>query len=526
MSGSVGELHGGDPIDSTSIQDVAPSLVPSTTGQVLSSTFAQQFSQNPSVGLARVAGMAASRQGETDPETGIQTVAPDPIVPKDDLNKQFGIPGVLSFDKDDTAQNAQILHDHHVAEIQRADIISRAPDSILAGGVARFGSSTAAGLLDPLNIASAFVPGVPEARVAGLLGDAALGAGGRLAVRAATGATQGIAGQAALAPVEYGVARAQQDDWDAGTALSSIAFGGLIGGVLHGGLGAIEDAGHGAPEWARQVQAVPRDLQETIAKGSMAGMAEDAPRPMDQILDLHSQLKDLQSSLEQARAGFGAEPEQPADTTRFFHGYKDDNVPDSGGDRFVVPDATTARDFNTDTPNNVSYVDVPNDHPVLSGSGGLKDDVNNSLRSGQLPEELAKQMQPYPPMTRLDAEGQDARIADLQQKMQDVGQKAEQIASAARTPITDQDIPQQREIAMRAATSPEITGDPVKDMAAIKQHDADFQQFVKQEKDAGRWGDAEDNALQKITERQALGEGDAKAFASAASCIARNMASA
>lgn len=293
QASTAGGLYGGAPIDSTTEEQIAPSLVPSTTGQVLGATIAGAFADSPTVGLVRNLAASGAEYGVVDPETGEQVAPPEASVPKDQLNKDYGIPGVLSFDHDMPASVAQSLNEHHMAEIQRADILQRNQGGLLSGGAARFATSTAVGLLDPLNLAAAFVPGVPEARIAGLLGDEALGAGGRAAVRALSGATQGVAGQAALLPLQYGLAKSQQDDWDMGTALSSLAFGAASGGLLHAGIGAFADRGGQLPAWSKIAQQPP-ELQDAMFRGGMAALSEDRPIDVAGAVDVHDALSSAQ----------------------------------------------------------------------------------------------------------------------------------------------------------------------------------------------------------------------------------------
>ena len=487
------ELQGGDPQGSVTEEALAPQLVAPSTGQAFTAAAAQAFSTSPGVGSARfaarqqAAGQTASPltavglpslidQAAPDAQSGITPAPPEADVPKDQLNKQFGIPGVLSFDKDMPASIAQDLHDHHVAEIQRADVLQRAAQGTPLGGVAQFVGGFAGSLLDPLNIAASFVPGVPEAKVAGMLGDTALGAGGRLAVRAATGATQGAAGALALQPLQYAVDKAQGDDWDMGTALSSIMYGGLIGGVIHPGLGIIEDA-HGLPDWAGSVAQQPRELQEAATRGAIASVTDDRPVQAADAFDINTKLR---------------EAEQP---------FKFDVPPEANPTEAAVTQQLGA------------YADRL----------GVKLDPDEALTMARTITEAAPE--------QADAAGQ-AVLQDIQSRSDPVAaatadnprlqaqDTAQQMAADQQKSVADPAIEQaQRDAVARATTAPNPTGDPVKDLTLVQQHAQDFNAYVQQAKALGNWTDADDAHLSRIAETEALGDGEAKAYARAAACL-------
>ncbi|HBM7739289.1 TPA: hypothetical protein LZ417_005308, partial [Escherichia coli] len=106
---------------------------------------------------------------------------------------------------------------------------------------AQIAASLGASLLDPLNIASAFVPVVGEARYANLLARAASPLG-RAGVRAGVGALEGAVGAAIIEPLPLLAAAQDQTDYGLSDSLANIALGGLLGGGLHTVGGAISDA--------------------------------------------------------------------------------------------------------------------------------------------------------------------------------------------------------------------------------------------------------------------------------------------
>lgn len=126
----------------------------------------------------------------------------------------------------------------------------------VAGGAAQLGTALAVSLADPVNIGSAFVPIVGEARYASLLQRAGTSLLARGGVRAGVGAIEGSVGAAILEPMIYSNQRQLQADYDTFDSLMNVGFGGLFGGVLHSGGGGVADlfarrAGTGA--WAESI---------------------------------------------------------------------------------------------------------------------------------------------------------------------------------------------------------------------------------------------------------------------------------
>jgi hypothetical protein len=115
-------------------------------------------------------------------------------------------------------------------------------------GVAQFGVAIAGSFLDPLNIASAFIPAVGPARMAAMAAKF-----GKSGSRAMKGAIDGAVGAAVLEPLIIGAAAAEQDD--SYTLLDSflnVAVGSALGGGLHVGFGKISDKINGTPPKTRQ----------------------------------------------------------------------------------------------------------------------------------------------------------------------------------------------------------------------------------------------------------------------------------
>lgn len=243
-------------IGNTLAEAEGTALIPSTTGEVLGAQFRQSFAENPASRLVRWVG----RNLEAYPIT----MSPE------EANNEYGIQGRLSFTEPVSRTTARDLHDFHQRSAIREDVIARRETGVGTGAVARFGVSLGAAILDPLNIASAFLPGVREARVASLLGGAAAGVSGRLAVRALAGGSQGLVGAAALEPLNYWLSQQDKDDYTMGDVLTNLAFGTILGGVMHGGIGLVRDRRAGLPAWSPE-------MHEAALRHTLASVAEGRP---------------------------------------------------------------------------------------------------------------------------------------------------------------------------------------------------------------------------------------------------------
>ncbi len=213
-----------------------------------------------------------------------------------------------------------ILIERKREEVKRKLILDNAPAStipvqLLAG----FGAS----VLDPINIASAFVPIVGEARYASMLARAGTSVAARAAVRAQVGAVEGAVGAALVEPLVLYASAQDQADYGAVDSLLNIAFGSVMGGGLHSAGGYISDVRRGtllegvkaespavagqAPakispqQFALRVDEDPmlalRDSLERGIQGDRARMAEDAGRQARETLmpEIRAELQEIAS---------------------------------------------------------------------------------------------------------------------------------------------------------------------------------------------------------------------------------------
>lgn len=131
---------------------------------------------------------------------------------------------------------ATLLADRHDERAEFKTTLSRSRGG-LGLGAAQFGVAIAGSFLDPLNVASAFIPSVATARLATTASRM-----GRSGNRFTTGMMDGAIGAALIEPIVIGAAAAEQDaDYGLMDSFLNVAVGSALGGGLHWGAGKISD---------------------------------------------------------------------------------------------------------------------------------------------------------------------------------------------------------------------------------------------------------------------------------------------
>ena len=139
-----------------------------------------------------------------------------------------------------TEEALQILIDRKKEEIEFTFQQEAAPDGVLPMA-AKFSAQIAAGLMDPINVASAFIPVVGQTRYAQMLARST-GALSRAGVRAGVGVAEGAVGALLVEPIIYAAAKQEQADYSMADSIVNVLMGGVMGAGLHAGAGAISDA--------------------------------------------------------------------------------------------------------------------------------------------------------------------------------------------------------------------------------------------------------------------------------------------
>jgi hypothetical protein len=203
--------------------------VPSSTGEVLTETFAQAYEENPIKAVRRFFELSE------DQRTG-------PRLTAEQARKRLadaGMDEIVVGDAGITNAALLTLMDRKRIERRRQEVFAMAEGGV-GQTAARFGIAAATTLVDPLSAGLNFVPIVGQARYARWLAGAR-GLGGRVAVRAGVGTAEGAAGAAIAEVPIYAMRRQEQADYDMGNSLLNVAFGGVIGSGLHVTVGSTAD---------------------------------------------------------------------------------------------------------------------------------------------------------------------------------------------------------------------------------------------------------------------------------------------
>ena len=137
-------------------------------------------------------------------------------------------------------------------------------------GAAQFGVAIAGSFLDPLNIASAFIPVVGPARMAVMASKL-----GKSGSRAMAGAIDGAVGAAVVEPLVIGAAVAEQDkSYTMLDSFLNVAVGSALGGAMHVGFGKIGD----------QLNKLPPQTRELAGKTALGQSLGDTQVKLDNII--------------------------------------------------------------------------------------------------------------------------------------------------------------------------------------------------------------------------------------------------
>lgn len=253
-------------------------LVDIPLSDVIGATASETFATSPTPAMWKSSALEEMQQGRQQSEESIArfgtlpgvTHAPTtPLLSKKDADAKIdaaGLTGRLKIPDTGMRQAAvEMLIENKTRELRNDFILGRYQGGI-AGGAVQLGTALATSLADPINIVSAFIPVVGEARYAQILGRAGTSMASRAAVRGAVGAIEGTVGAAMVEPLIYTSQQQLQADYDGYDSLMNVGFGAIFGGALQPAAGAIGDvlarrAGMGA--WSENLTAVgERELPE------------------------------------------------------------------------------------------------------------------------------------------------------------------------------------------------------------------------------------------------------------------------
>ena len=131
---------------------------------------------------------------------------------------------------------AQLLAQNYDKRAAITQTLSRSKGGFALGS-AQFGTMLLGSVLDPINVASAFIPVFPAARYAHLVTKF-----GKTKARALRGVVEGSVGAAIVEPIVLGQAALEQDEnYNLLDSFLNVTVGGVLGGGLHVGFGKLSD---------------------------------------------------------------------------------------------------------------------------------------------------------------------------------------------------------------------------------------------------------------------------------------------
>lgn len=199
--------------------------VPVPLSKSVGASFARAYEDNPFYKII---------EKSLEPETG-KTLSRDKALK---IAQDLNIP--ITIDEDTISSDALQFRLSRQARTQQYERTqARQKDGFVATALG-IGAGFAAGVTDPINFGTAFVPFLGPARYSAILAKAATPIQ-RLAIRAGVGAVEGGAITAAIEPANYAVSRSLGDDYTGYDSFMNIAFGTGLSAGFAGGGGLIAD---------------------------------------------------------------------------------------------------------------------------------------------------------------------------------------------------------------------------------------------------------------------------------------------
>jgi hypothetical protein len=260
------------------------------TWDMVQATASETFGSNPTEALQRRDDLGLARKAKDrldlrlpwlreDPNASryVKGEAASPLLSKAEADAKIdaaGLTGKLKVpDAGEHSAALDMLIDFKTRELRNKFLQDRYKGGI-AGGATQLGTALATSLLDPINIGTAFIPIVGEARYAEILGRAGTSMIGRAGARGAVGAVEGMFGAALVEPIVYQSKKDIQADYTSMDSLINVGFGGVFGAALHPAAGAVGDvfarrAKVGA--WAESINSAGEREVPDVPEGFMVG---------------------------------------------------------------------------------------------------------------------------------------------------------------------------------------------------------------------------------------------------------------
>lgn len=286
---------------------------------------------------------------------------------------------------------AQLVGRAKAREIERQGVLARFQNA--HAWPVTLGTGVGAFLLDPLNAASTFLPGIGEETVAARLGGGFLA---RTVGRVAAGASAGAISQAPLTALKYGLGQEEASDYDLRSAFRDMGFAAAGGAVMQAGMGALSDvlrarrapaAAEAPPEPVRaeaaEVISAPATAKADAMRAAVAQVAEGRPVDVTPVTEGSAPAAIAERQQQLARDGFAPGMAQGDFDAAYREAYGPEEKPEEGEpERAAEEPPPTLPEVPGATP----YVPMPREPARLvswlQANGGLKDaggDVRHTL---------------------------------------------------------------------------------------------------------------------------------------------------
>ena len=181
---------------------------------------------------------------------------------------------------------AKLLGQEKADQIDRESVISRFQNA--HSWPVNLGTGIAAFLMDPMNLATSFIPGVGEESVATRLGGGFLA---RTAGRVTAGGAAGAIAQAPLTAVSYGASREDLSDYSLRDAFRDLVYSAAGGAIFHAGLGSLGDIigkkAPLAPPEAKPILEAPASVKYDAMKTAVAQIVDGRPVDVLPVFSAH-----------------------------------------------------------------------------------------------------------------------------------------------------------------------------------------------------------------------------------------------
>ena len=247
------------------------------TLDVLGATLDETLYYNPASALGRLLEqkLGSGRKGTT-------------LSAEEYQESEFFRPGIEVGDEGITTGLASLLADRHDQRRDFQTTLSRSRGGI-GLGAAQFGVAIGGSFLDPLNVASVFIPSVAASRFASLSARY-----GTSRSKIATGVVDGAIGAAVIEPVVIGAAIAEQDrDYGLMDSFMNVAVGAALGGSINAVTGGISSFGrYRRQRQLSRLNAVEADTAQRISITQVMNDEEVNLAPIEESVQTRTQAED------------------------------------------------------------------------------------------------------------------------------------------------------------------------------------------------------------------------------------------